>query len=111
MSAVQHIRETGVNIFLVGDRVRLEGLAALPPDQARRLVDFARQHKAVLLEELAEVPRQSDWQPLGPAEHPGSGETGTLVRHKSGRLALGVGRCLLTVGQDWAAEQARECQK
>lgn len=50
------------------------------------------------------------WRPLGPAVHSGSGESGILVQNRSGRLALDVGRCLLTVDQEeargWLTGQA-----
>ncbi len=46
------------------------------------------------------------WQPICPAAHPRTGEDGTLVRHATGRLALDVGRCLLTLEQTWAMDKA-----
>lgn len=47
------------------------------------------------------------WRPIGFAIHPASGEEGRLVLNPSGRLALDVGRYMLTVDQEWAWEQAR----
>jgi hypothetical protein len=54
MSALHELHSHGVRATLdAGGVVRLYGLTALPPDRARRVVDFAKAHKARLQEELA----------------------------------------------------------
>jgi hypothetical protein len=55
MSAARWIESRGVRVWAEGDALTLDGLAALRPDQAFEVLAFARQNKARLLEELAQL--------------------------------------------------------
>ena len=59
MSVLSLLRTHGVQVRSVDGELRLSGLGPLPADQARQLVNYARQNKAAI---LAEVEAQ--------AEHP-----------------------------------------
>ena len=53
MSMTAHLRNLGVEVLpLHGERIKLVGLDQLTEEQARSAIDFARQNKARLLEEL-----------------------------------------------------------
>lgn len=53
MTFATHLRNLGVEVLhLHGERIKLVGLDRLPEVQARAAIDFARQNKARLLEEL-----------------------------------------------------------
>jgi hypothetical protein len=52
MSAARWLVSQGVRVLAEGDTLTLEGLAALTPEQAAKVVAYARQNKARLLEEL-----------------------------------------------------------
>lgn len=55
MSVTTHLRNLGVEVLpLHGERIKLVGLDRLPEEQAWGAIDFARQNKARLLEELGE---------------------------------------------------------
>jgi len=52
MSAARWLVSQGVRVLAESDTLTLEGLAALTPEQAAKVVAYARQNKARLLEEL-----------------------------------------------------------
>ncbi len=53
MNMATHLRILGVEVLpLHGERIKLVGLDRLPEEQAREAINFARQHKAKLLQEL-----------------------------------------------------------
>ena len=52
MTAACWIESRGIRVWAEGDALTLEGLAALEPEQASEVLAFARQNKALLLEEL-----------------------------------------------------------
>lgn len=55
MTLTTHLRDLGLEVLpLHGERIKLVGLDRLPEVQARAAIDFARQNKARLLEELGE---------------------------------------------------------
>lgn len=52
MNPVQWIESLGVRVWVDGDRLTLEGLAALGPQRASEVVAYARENKLQLLNEL-----------------------------------------------------------
>ncbi len=52
MTAARWIESRGIRVWAEGGALTLEGLAALEPEQASKVLAFARQNKARLLEEL-----------------------------------------------------------
>lgn len=55
MNATQWVESKGVRVWAEGDTLTLEGLSCLAPEQAASLVEYARENKARLLEELEGV--------------------------------------------------------
>lgn len=52
MNSTRWIESRGIRVWAKGDSLTLEGLAALEPGQASEVLNYARQNKAQLLEEL-----------------------------------------------------------
>lgn len=52
MNATRWIESRGIRVWAKGDSLTLEGLAALEPEQASEVLNYARQNKAQLLDEL-----------------------------------------------------------
>lgn len=50
---MQNIPE-GIRLERIGDGIKIKGLAELPKDEAFRMIEFLKQNKAELLQEMAE---------------------------------------------------------